>query len=651
MTTDDIQIIRHLFDDYLLMYASRDEHLTGLFSEDFSGFTGGGALLIKDRDEWVAITRQDFEQVKNPLRIELKDLAIQSLSDTIAVTTGFFTIHLPIEDQILSRETARLVLVFRLESSGWKICHSSISIPYHLVREGEVYPLQELAERNKFLEELVAERTAQLFEAKKTAEAANVAKSQFLASISHEIRTPLNSLVGFSSLARKTADSARLDQYHTILETSSRSLMALLDSILDMSKIEAGRFELETAPLNVRNVIESLEAQYRLHAEDKMLKFHVVVTDSVPAWVLGDVIRLRQVLVNMLANAVKFTESGEVSCTVCLSDRRAESDHSLMRFEIRDTGIGIPESKISSLFQPFRQLDPTITRKFGGTGLGLAIVHSLVKMMSGSISVQSREGEGSCFVVELPLPETSQVHNPVAAPALLSSGTVLVVEDTRFNGHLLESILTEWDQQVILAEDGWQALQLMEQLRFDLLLLDIRMPGIDGIEVARRVRQKEQERSEVPMPIFAITADTDTDTRESCLAAGINEVLAKPVMPDQLASMIAVYYQGADAAPPDEKFLLNLRICNDFGNNPERTSQYAQMLKQDIDKELQRLLTAFDCDDRTTLGLVAHTLKGLCVNLASRDPAKFAAWLQNNALLARPEQMERVIKKLCSILQ
>jgi len=157
--------IRQLFDDYLRMYASRDDRLTGCFSDDFSGFTGGGDVLVKDREEWVAITRQDFAQVKEPIQIEIKDLAIQSLADTIAVATGFFTIHLPIEDQILSRETARLVLIFREESAGWKISHSSISIPYYLVREGEVYPMNELVERNRYLEETVAERTMQLSEA------------------------------------------------------------------------------------------------------------------------------------------------------------------------------------------------------------------------------------------------------------------------------------------------------------------------------------------------------------------------------------------------------------------------------------------------------------------------------------------------------
>ena len=165
MDAIDDSIIRQLFDDYVQMYSSRDDRLTTYFSENFSGFTGGGDFLVKDQEEWVAITRQDFDQIKEPIRIEIKDLATQSLADTIAVATGFFNIHLPTEDRILSNETARLVLIFRLESEGWKISHSSISIPYHLVGEGEVYPMKELVDRNQFLEKLVSERTIQLSDA------------------------------------------------------------------------------------------------------------------------------------------------------------------------------------------------------------------------------------------------------------------------------------------------------------------------------------------------------------------------------------------------------------------------------------------------------------------------------------------------------
>jgi len=196
MDPGDYQAIRLLLDDYLRMYASRDDRLTSYFSDDFSGFTGGGDFLVKDREAWVAITRQDFAQVKEPIRLEHKDVAFQFLAESIAVATSFFTIHLPIKDHVLSRETARLVLIFRKEPSGWKICHSSISIPYHLVREGEVYPLQELMERNQLLETLVAERTAEL-------NAQNLELSAAMANI----RT-LKGLVPICAACKKIRDDA-----------------------------------------------------------------------------------------------------------------------------------------------------------------------------------------------------------------------------------------------------------------------------------------------------------------------------------------------------------------------------------------------------------------------------------------------------------
>ena len=648
MNAIDYEEIRQLFDDYQRMYASRDDRLTTLFSEDFSGFTGGGDFLVKDREEWVAITRQDFAQVKDPLRIELKDLAIQSLSDTIAVTTAFSTLHLPIKDHILSRTVARLVLIFRKESSGWKICHSSVSLPDGMAREGEVYPLQELTERNQLLEEQIAERTIQLTEAKKIAEAANRAKSQFLATISHEIRTPLNALVGFSSMVRTTTDPVRLEQYHAILEQSSRSLMELVNDILDMSKIEAGRMELETVPFNLRHLADGLEEQYRPLAEQKNLTFQVVMTDELPEWVLGDPVRLRQILANLLANAVKFTNSGEVRCIVSSTDRTMTAEEPLIRFEVQDTGIGIPESARALLFQPFRQLDPTITRKFGGSGLGLAIVHSLVEMMRGRITMDSRHGVGSCFTVELPLGETEPLSDEPALPINLASGSVLVIEDNEFNRRLLGDILATWGQQVVLAENGQQGLQLLEQRAFDLVLLDIRMPGMDGMEVARRIRRREQEERQPPVPIIAITADVEAATFEACLGVGINAVLPKPVIPEQLAKVIYEQCAGAIATSSGGEMLLNRQTCSDLNNNPERARQYLEMLLSDINDELECLQTALESGDRDGLGRAAHTLKGLCGHLADRKPAELASWLQHNAPSVSPEQLRPVMEQLRS---
>lgn len=475
------------------------------------------------------------------------------------------------------------------------------------------------------------------------------AKSEFLALVSHEIRTPLNALVGFSSLARMTTDTVKLDQYHAMLEQSSQAMMDLLNDILDMSKIEAGRMTVESLPFNMHQLISGLENQYAPLAAQQSLAFNLVVGDDVPEWVTGDAVRVRQVLTNLLSNAVKFTERGTVSCHVALVIPPKYNGTFKIRFEVTDTGTGISEAKRSLLFQPFSQLDPSITRKFGGTGLGLAIAHSLTEMMRGTITVRSEEGSGSCFTVELPFQYAEPVPEivPESLPESMSAA-VLVVEDIRFNRELLRIILTSWGKQVSLAVNGYEALEQVEQQQFGLILLDIRMPGIDGVEVARRIRLREREQSAPVIPIIGITADANTATREACLAAGINVVLTKPVVFSQLAR--AVRDCGCFITEAHEEDLeLNLKTSNDLGNNPERARQYKEMLQQDIDDELQSLQQALEQDNREALDRAAHTLKGLYGHLANIEPAELAAWLQQHASVAGQDELRLVIERLSVI--
>jgi signal transduction histidine kinase/DNA-binding response OmpR family regulator len=481
---------------------------------------------------------------------------------------------------------------------------------------------------------------------------ANQAKSEFLALISHEIRTPLNALVGFSTLANSATDPVKLRQYLTILEQSSLSLMDLVNDLLDMSKVEAGRMGLEDVPFNLWQLVGTLEEQYRTLADQKKVAFRIALTADVPAWVQGDPVRLRQILANLLSNAVKFTETGTVSCSVTLVYYPVGAGHLQLRFEIRDTGIGIPDNMRSQLFEPFRQLDPSISRKFGGTGLGLAIVHSLVGLMNGKITVDSVEGDGSCFVVELPFRATEPLSEESIAPLVpLTSRTVLVIEDNEFNRRLLGDILDSWGQRVVVVDDGFQALRLIEQQSFDLVLLDIRMPGIDGIEVARRIRSGEQKRSEVPVPIIAITADADAITVEACHAAGIDVVLTKPVIPEQLGAAIAKLAGNNLSDSALTGLMLNVEAHKLLGSDPEHIRQYREMLQKDVDDELLSMQIALERDDRTAFGLSAHTLKGLCGQLENREPAECAAWLQQNALSASEEQLRQVLKNLLPLCQ
>jgi signal transduction histidine kinase/CheY-like chemotaxis protein len=472
-----------------------------------------------------------------------------------------------------------------------------------------------------------------LLEARQSAQELQ-AKTEFLALVSHEIRTPLNALAGFTALARKATDPAALDQYLTILAQAAQSLQDLVNNILDLSKLGAHRLQCEAVPLNLRDLAQGLEAEYRPLAAQKGLAFHLAVAPEVPAWGLGDPLRFRQILANLLANAVKFTEKGMVSCTIALVPEGTQR----VRLEVRDTGIGLTPDSLGKLFQPFVQADPGITRRYGGTGLGLAIVRSLATLMGGTATAESEAGAGSRFTVELPFPAAEPLPAPPGAPSPLA---VLVVEDQAFNRLLLEELLTEAGHRATLAEDGAQALALAEAKTFGLILLDIRMPGLDGFEVARRLRRREAERQTPPVPILAITADADGATREACLAAGINDVLSKPVLAEQLARAMA-----ACCGPRDAALILSARTCADLGHQPERMQQYQALLLLDIQEELLGLEAALDRDDRPGLGQAAHALKGLCGHLAHPEPAAEAAWLHQHAPTAPTEQMRSRVARL-----
>jgi PAS domain S-box-containing protein len=480
---------------------------------------------------------------------------------------------------------------------------------------------------------------SELEQARRGAEAANRSKSEFLALVSHEIRTPLNAIVGFSALADKTTDPAKLTQYLDILRQSSLFLLEMINDILDMGTIEADRLTLEIRPLNLHELVRSLGQQFQLQADQKRLGFRIELGEGVPVWVAGDAVRLRQIFTNLLGNAVKFTETGEVVCTITRVDIPGENGSFAVRFEVRDTGIGIPEDEQTLIFEPFRQLDPGIARQFGGSGLGLAIVQRLTEKMGGIISVESKVGEGSAFLVELPLPAVLPPPNMSdhEVELLKSSLSVLVVEDNRANRLLMEDTLTAWGHTVTSAGDGATALEILAERPYDLVLMDLRMHGMDGIETTRHIRELEEKERRVRMPVIAVTADTDAGVGEACRAAGIDAVLSKPAPMDVLAALIARQTGTLPAeAPPLETGsdvfpLLTDLTLQDMKHETLRIEAFAEFLREDIEEEFKRLTAALGVGDPAAMALIAHTLKGLFSHLRDQRPMELAMRLQAKA--------------------
>ncbi|OSM05051.1 ATP-binding protein [Magnetofaba australis] len=386
---------------------------------------------------------------------------------------------------------------------------------------GIVETQRDITERSRAERELVI--------AKEEAEKANMAKSDFLANMSHEIRTPMNVVLGMGELLLEEETDSQKRHYLEVVQSASEALLTIINDILDLSRIEAGEISLSIEPIRTSLVVRDVVRIFAHQADQKELALNYDISENVPEWAYSDRTRLQQILINLVGNAMKFTEKGSVTLAVI------EKEGDRCQFTVSDTGVGISDKKQAVIFSPFVQADTSVTRRFGGTGLGLAICKAIVQRMDGSIGVDSKEGEGSKFYFEIPLVRTEAPDSPILAgnkaeeTQKVTRLKLLVAEDSEDNITLLKAYLKNTPHQISFARTGAQAVDAFKSGAFDLVLMDVQMPEMDGYAATQAIRQLEQEKGLAATPIFALSAHVLTEAREQSLKAGCDGHLSKPI--------------------------------------------------------------------------------------------------------------------------